>query len=76
MREKKLPARLNVILIKNELLFYIMISDHYDIMTQNDEWQICDDSASFSHKDTETEKKLIQTRLLLTGPKPLQAYLT
>lgn len=59
MREKKLPARLNVILIKNELLFYIMISDHYDIMTQNDEWQICDDSASFSHKDTETEKKLI-----------------
>lgn len=59
MKEKKLPARLNIILIKNELLFYIMFSDDYDVMTQNDEWQICDESASFSHKDTETEKKLI-----------------
>lgn len=36
-----------------------MISDYYDIMTQNDELCIHDESASFSHKDTESEKKLI-----------------
>lgn len=59
MKEKKLPGRLNVILIKNELLFYIMISDDYNIMTQDDEWQTHDESASFAHKDTESEKKLI-----------------
>lgn len=36
-----------------------MFSDDYDVMTQNDEWQIRDESASFSHKGTETGKKLI-----------------
>lgn len=47
MKEKKLLGILNVILIKNELLFYIMISDHYDIMTQNYEWQIHGESPLF-----------------------------
>jgi len=31
MKEKNLPARLNVILIKNELLFCIMISDEFNL---------------------------------------------
>lgn len=50
MKEKKLPGRLNVILIKNELLFYIMISQDYGTMTQNDKWQIHDQSALFPIK--------------------------